>query len=95
MRKLFLFLVCIVCFMLHSTYAQKPEVADITSNNQVEPSQQDQVEMADALRKNGKIYVVVAVISVILGGLFIYLFALDRKIGRIEKEINKNLSNKV
>lgn len=45
----------------------------------------DQVEMADALRSNGKIYVVVAVVVVILLGLFIYLFRLDRKISRLEK----------
>lgn len=45
------------------------------------------VEMADALRQDGKIYVVVAVISVVLAGLFIYLWSLDRKVTRIEKEI--------
>jgi CcmD family protein len=45
----------------------------------------DQVEMADALRSNGKIYVVVAVVLVILLGLFIYLFRLDRKISRLER----------
>lgn len=50
----------------------------------------EQVEMADALRSNGKIYVVVAVVVVILLGLFIYLFRLDRKISRLEKD-NKNV----
>lgn len=43
------------------------------------------VEMADALRSNGKIYVVVAVLVTILLGLFIYLFRLDRKITKLEK----------
>ena len=43
------------------------------------------VEMADALRRNGKIYVVVAVVVTILLGLFIYLFRLDRKISKLEK----------
>ncbi|HYE53935.1 MAG TPA: CcmD family protein [Chitinophagaceae bacterium] len=43
-------------------------------------------EMADALRSNGKIYVVVAVVVTILLGLFIYLFRLDRKITRLEKD---------
>jgi hypothetical protein len=42
-------------------------------------------EMADALRSNGKIYVVVAVVVTILLGLFIYLFRLDRKISKLEK----------
>ena len=43
------------------------------------------VEMADGMRSNGKIYVVVAVCLTILVGLFIYVFLLDRKITRIEK----------
>ncbi|HLX93430.1 MAG TPA: hypothetical protein VKR32_17220 [Puia sp.] len=42
-------------------------------------------EMADALRSNGKIYVVVAVLVVILLGLFFYLISLDRKISGLEK----------
>jgi len=47
----------------------------------------DMPEMADALRQSGKIYVVVAVIAVVLTGLLIYLITLDRKIGRLEREI--------
>lgn len=46
---------------------------------------QDKVEMADAMRSNGKIYVVVAVCITILIGLFIYVFMVDRKISRFEK----------
>lgn len=45
----------------------------------------EQPEMADALRSNGKIYVVVAVVVTILLGLFIYLFRLDRKISKLER----------
>lgn len=48
-----------------------------------------EVEMAEQLRSSGKIYVVVAVISVIFIGLVIYLFSIDRKISKIEKEIEK------
>jgi hypothetical protein len=43
------------------------------------------VQMADGLRSNGKIYVVVAVVVTILVGLFAYLISLDRKISRLEK----------
>lgn len=46
---------------------------------------QEQPEMADLMRSNGKIYVVVAVCLMILIGLFIYVFLLDRKISRLEK----------
>lgn len=42
-------------------------------------------EMADMMRSNGKIYVVVAVCLTILIGLFIYVFFVDRKISRLEK----------
>jgi hypothetical protein len=44
------------------------------------------VPMADGLRSEGKIYVVVAVLLTILAGLFIYLWRLDRKISRLEKQ---------
>jgi CcmD family protein len=44
------------------------------------------VQMADALHASGKIYVVVAVVVVILAGLFSYLIYLDRKISRLEKK---------
>jgi hypothetical protein len=43
------------------------------------------VEMADALRQNGKIYVVVAVILTIFAGIIIYLIRLDKKISKLEK----------
>lgn len=48
-------------------------------------AQSENVEMADTMRANGKIYVVVTVCLIILIGIFIYLMALDRKISRIEK----------
>ena len=35
---------------------------------------------------NGKIYVVIAVIATIFVGLGLYLYALDRKISKIENE---------
>jgi len=46
---------------------------------------QSDVEMADTLRSSGKIYVVVAVIAVIFVGLAVFLFALDRRIKKIEQ----------
>jgi hypothetical protein len=47
---------------------------------------QEKVEMADVMRSNGKIYTVVAVCLTILIGLFIYVFLIDKKIKKIEKE---------
>ena len=45
------------------------------------------VEMADKFRADGKIYVVVAVVAVILLGIFWYVARLDRKITKLEKEL--------
>lgn len=49
-------------------------------------SQANDVEMADTMRSNGKIYIVVAVCLTILIGLFLYVFSLDRKLSKLEKE---------
>ena len=48
-----------------------------------------QPEMADTLRQSGKIYVVVAVITVVLAGLLFFLISLDRKLSRLEKEVGE------
>ncbi len=40
----------------------------------------------ELMRSNGKIYVVVAVCLTILSGLFLYVFLIDRKISKLEKE---------
>lgn len=46
-----------------------------------------EVEMADAFRSNGKIYVVVAVVGIILAGVLFYIIRTDRKISRLEREM--------
>jgi beta-lactamase regulating signal transducer with metallopeptidase domain len=45
------------------------------------------VEMADQLRADGKIWVVVAVIATVFAGIVVYLIRLDRQIGKLEKEV--------
>jgi cytochrome c biogenesis protein CcdA len=52
---------------------------------------QEKAAMADLMRSNGKIYIVVAVCLTILIGLFLYVASIDRKISRFEKE-EKNQS---
>ena len=49
---------------------------------------QNQVQMADTLRAEGKIYVVVAIILIILVGLIFYLFLMDKKVNKLEKMIS-------
>jgi hypothetical protein len=53
--------------------------------------EKDHVDMADTMRSNGKIYVVVAVILTIFTGLIIYLIRLDRKMSRLEKDIHSKI----
>lgn len=48
-------------------------------------SQMPEVEMADALRANGKIYVVVVILAVIFVGIIGYLITIDRKLNKLEK----------
>jgi len=46
------------------------------------------VEMANIMRSNGKIYVVVAVVLILFLGFFIYLFKVDKKVSQLENKIN-------
>ena len=48
-------------------------------------AQDGKVEMADTMRSNGKIYVVVAIIIAIFAGIIFYLIRLDRKLTKLEK----------
>jgi len=56
----------------------------ITRAQEIPPSEKTPA-MADAMRSNGKIFVVVAVVLIVLTGMFIYLIRLDRKINKLEK----------
>ena len=47
-----------------------------------------EAEMADRMRDNGKIYVVIAVMLTILLGIVLYLVRIEKKISNLEK-INK------
>ncbi|MEJ5996178.1 CcmD family protein [Pedobacter sp. Du54] len=54
-------------------------------------AQNNDVEMADALRSSGKIYIVVICILIILLGLLTYLFVIDKRLKMLEKKsANKN-----
>jgi cadmium resistance protein CadD (predicted permease) len=52
------------------------------------PAYAQEPEMADTMRSEGKIYVVVSIILVIFSGLIAYLILLDRKIGKAEKRLS-------
>lgn len=71
MRKLNIFLLSFVLVLL--------TLPVFSQNNQP-------AEMVDSMRSNGKIYVVIAVILTILGGLIAYVIRLDRKISKMERD---------
>ena len=48
-----------------------------------------ELEMADQMRSEGKIYVVVGVLLIILIGLLLYLVSIDKKLGKLEKEVKE------
>jgi ABC-type amino acid transport system permease subunit len=57
-----------------------------------ETSASSGVEMADLMRSNGKIFVVLAVVLLIQAGLFVFLWNLDRRLSRWES-FTKGKSN--
>ena len=58
---------------------------------------QNQVEIADSLRTEGKIYVVVIIVLLVLAGLIFYLFLMDKKVKKLEKLVSekKNQTNSI
>jgi hypothetical protein len=81
MRK-YLFLFLLLCSL--NLFAQeKVQVQEQDYRN-------NEVEMADAMRAEGKIYVVVAVLVVMFSGLLAYAIRIDQKVGRLEKELVEN-----
>jgi hypothetical protein len=49
----------------------------------------DQVEMADVLRQDGKIYTVVLSVVIILTAMIVLLIRVDKKIFRIEESMRR------
>ncbi|WP_092172536.1 CcmD family protein [Cyclobacterium xiamenense] len=54
-----------------------------------EDYQNSSVQMADGMRSDGKIYVLVTIIGIVLGGILVYVIQTDRKISGLEKRFNK------
>lgn len=73
--------IALLVFSLSALAQEKIQVteSDYTNNS---------VEMADTMRSNGKIYVLVGVIGIIFAGITIYLVRTDRKISKLEKSLH-------
>ena len=58
-------------------------------NNMLFAQTDSNIDMADEMMQNGKIYVVITVLCVVFACIAIYLVLLDRRISRLEKENKK------
>ena len=76
------FIVTFLLFLSLSVFAQDGQytITDDDYNN-------TSIEMADTLRSNGKIYVVVGVVMIIFAGVITYMVLIDRKISILEREV--------
>lgn len=80
MKKLLIIFGLILSLKIQAQNDEKYQITEEDYNNQ-------NVEMADTMRANGKIYVVVAVMLIIFAGLTFYLYRMERKVSALEKEI--------
>ena len=46
------------------------------------------------MEAGGKIFVVVAVLAVILTGLYVFMFVIDRKVSNLERELKEKKEKK-
>jgi len=76
MKKIIYFFFFVVS--IAASAQDKIPISDEDYNNQ-------EIEMADTMRSEGKIYVVVAVVLIILLGLLGYTTHIDRKLSKLEK----------
>ncbi len=77
MKKLFT--IVMLCLSLSLIAQDKYEITDKDYQN-------TEVEMADVMRSNGKIYVVVGVVAIIFAGLIIFMVNTERKVSKLEQE---------
>jgi uncharacterized membrane protein len=84
-------LIGMLCLLFLSCLAQPAQAQTEKTPITQSDYQNDEVEMADRFRADGKIYVVVAVVLLILLGMLAYAFTIDRKLSRLEKEVNNAL----
>lgn len=71
----------VVLLLLVSMQVMAQEKIEITD----EDYQNSRVEMADVMRSEGKIYVLVGIIGIVFAGILGYVIHTDRKVGQLEK----------
>lgn len=72
--------IALLVFSLRAMAQEKTPVTESDYSNKT-------VEMADRMRADGKIYVLVGIIGIIFAGITFYLVSTDRKISKLEKNL--------
>lgn len=87
LRTILLFTLSLILF----SFSPKQDSTSTTGKQKITERDYNnaEIEMADAWRDNGKIYVVVATIASIVAGIIFYLIILDRKVGKLEKQMKE------
>lgn len=73
-----------ILFLVFSLNALAQDKIPVTESDYTNSS----VEMADVMRADGKILVLVGIIGIIFIGITVYMISTDRKISKIEKNIH-------
>lgn len=72
-----------MAFSLNAFGQEKIEISENDYQNST-------VEMADVMRSDGKIYVLMGIIGIVFAGLLVYVINTDRKVTRIEKALKND-----
>lgn len=72
--------IALLVFSLSALAQEKIPVTESDYSN-------NSVEMADQMRADGKIYVLVGIIAIIFAGITVYVVNTDRKISKLEKNL--------
>ncbi|MCH7410755.1 CcmD family protein [Belliella sp. DSM 111904] len=75
----------IILFFLVSLQGMAQEKIAITE----EDYENSSIEMADVMRSEGKIYVLVGIIGIVFGGILVYIIGTDRRVARLEKLVQE------
>ncbi len=75
-----LFVLILFTNQLKAQTANESALVEANAGNQ-------EIEMADQMRRDGKIYVVVGCVLVVLAGMIFYLISIDKKVSRLEKQV--------
>jgi CcmD family protein len=72
--------IALLIFSLNALAQEKIPVTEADYSN-------NSVDMADTMRADGKIYVLVGIIAIVFAGITVYLISTDRKISKLEKNL--------